>query len=321
MSDPRLIGITGATGFMGDYLSRHLLDTGRYRIRALSRSPADGGVVADGMSWLRGDLTSPRDCEEFADGLGAVIHLAHANTPLSSLRDWASDAFLNVIPTLNLIEALRRQQRPVDLVFASSGGAVYGRRTDRVPFTEADATHPGSPYGIVKLAIEHYLRLASDEGWLRVAVLRIANPYGTLLLPQRRQGLIGVAMNQALHGDPVPVYGEPGNIRDYVHLSDVADAIERALEPRRSFDVYNVGSGRGASTDDVLRMIESTIGRQIVRQNLTGIDNADRLVPWVVLDIAKAVNELDWRPAMALEAGIERLYQQSRDRLARDGGE
>lgn len=310
---PRLIGITGATGFIGDYICRYLLATGGYRIRALSRAPAGLGRTSPGLAWERGDLTSPRDCDEFAQGLSGVIHLAHANTPLSSLRDWGSDAVLNMVPTLNLIEALRKQQHRVDLVFASSGGAVYGSRDSRIPFAEADPTRPGSPYGVVKLAIEHYLRLAAEEGWLRVTVLRIANPYGTLLAPQRRQGLVGVAMNQVLQGEPVPVYGDASNVRDYVHLADVAEAIERALAPSRPFDVYNIGSGRGTSTEEVIALIERTIGRAVVRQLLTGIDHADRLVPWVVLDIAKAERELGWRPRISLEAGIERLYREYRN--------
>jgi len=309
----RLVGITGASGFLGGYIARCLFESGRYDVRALSRSATKADAAPAGISWERGDLTSPKDCENFTRDLSAVIHLAHANTPLSSHRDWASDAFLNVMPTLNLIEALRKQERRVDLIFASSGGAVYGRRSDPVPFNEDDATHPSSPYGIVKLAIENYLRLATDEGWLRVVVLRIGNPYGILLPPQRRQGLIGVAMNQVLRGEPVPLFGEPGNVRDYIHLSDLAAIVERCLQPQRAFDIYNVGSGRGASTEEVLDLIERSVGGHIMRQPLAGIDNANRLVPWVVLDVAKAATELAWRPQISLETGIERLYREYRD--------
>jgi nucleoside-diphosphate-sugar epimerase len=99
-------------------------------------------------------------------------------------------------------------------------------------------------------------------------------------------------------------------VRDYVHLSDVAAAVERALEPHRPFDIYNVGSGCGTSTQEVLDLIERTAGRRMKRQRLTGIDHADRLVPWVVLDITKAERELGWWPLVALEAGIERLYRE-----------
>lgn len=306
----RLIGITGATGFVGAYILRHLAETGRYNIRALSRAPAGPGFGPQQVSWERGDLASPRDCEVFARGLDALVHLAHANTPLSSHRDWASDALLNLTPTLNLIEALRKQQRNVDLIFASSGGAVYGHRGDRTPFRESDATHPDSPYGIVKLTIENYLRLAAEEGWLRVTVLRIGNPYGTLLPPERRQGLIGVALNQVLRGEPVPIYGDPRNVRDYISLSDVAGMVERCLAPTDRFGVYNVGSGQGTSTEEVIDLIEKTVGHTVQRRQLAEIADANRLVSWAVLDIGKAARELEWRPHTSLAAGIERLYRQ-----------
>ena len=309
-SAPRPIGITGATGFMGKYITRCLLATGRYRIRALSRFAADPESGRKSVEWQRGDLNSPPDCEAFVRGLDAVIHLAHTNTPLSSQRDWAGDAVLNIVPTLNLIEALRKESRPIDLVFASSGGAMYEARAERAPFKESDAAHPASPYGIAKLAIEHYLRLAADQGWLRVTALRIGNAYGTPLPPQRRQGLIGVAMYHVLRGEPVPIYGDPRNVRDWVHLADVAEIVECCLEPQRPFDIFNVGSGRGASTDDILDLIEEAIGRPVGRQRLVDVDGADRLASWAVLDIGKAERELGWRPKVSLESGIARLWRE-----------
>jgi UDP-glucose 4-epimerase len=311
----RLVGITGATGFIGKYICRSLLAAGRCRIRALSRFAAPAEATGEAIEWRRGDLTSRRDCESFIRGLDALIHLAHTNVPLSSHRDWAEDAVLNIVPSLNLIEALRKQRRRVDLVFASSGGAMYAPRADRLPFTESDAAHPTSPYGVAKHAIENYLRLAADQGWLRVTALRIGNAYGTPLPPQRRQGLIGIAMHHALRGDPVPVFGDPRNVRDYVHLADVAAMVERCLEPQHSFAIYNIGSGRGVSTGEVLDLIEKTIGRPVERLCLADVADADRLVSWVVLDIAKAERELGWRPGISLEEGIRRLFQEYKDKI------
>jgi UDP-glucose 4-epimerase len=311
-SDRPFVGMTGATGFIGDYLLRSLVSTGRCEIRALSRSPTDLAATRQGVVWQRGDLSSGRDCDTFVSDLDAVIHLAHANTPLSSLRDWASDALLNLTPTLNLIEALRGQRRRIDLVFASSGGAIYGSRNHLAPFSESDPTNPQSPYGVVKLTIENYLRLAAEEGWLRVSVLRIGNPYGTLLLPERRQGLIGVAMNQVLRGKPVPIYGRPQNVRDYVHLNDVVRIVEICLEPKWPFEIFNVGSGHGVSTEDIVALIEKTIDVPVARREVLGVVDADRLPSWVVLDIQKATETLGWSPQTSLSDGIRRLYRENK---------
>jgi UDP-glucose 4-epimerase len=311
-SDRRLVGMTGATGFLGGYILSSLVSTRRYEIRALSRSPANLANTPEDVLWQRGDLSSGRDSDAFVSDLDAVIHLAHANTPLSSHRDWASDALLNLMPTLNLIEALRSQRRQIDLVFASSGGAIYGRRNHLAPFSESDETTPQSPYGVVKLTIENYLRLAAEEGWLRVSVLRIGNPYGTLLLPERRQGLIGVAMNQVLRGEPVPIYGSSQNVRDYVHLSDVARIVESCLEPKWPFEIFNVGSGHGVSTEEVVALIEKTIGTPVSRREVPEVADADRLPSWAVLDIRKAESILGWSPQISLSDGIRLLYRENR---------
>jgi UDP-glucose 4-epimerase len=307
------VGITGATGFLGGYILRHLQAARRYELRALARSLKGPLYPKHGISWVQGDLESPLDCQAFIGGLDVVVHLAHTNTPLSSHSDWASDAALNIIPTLNLIEAIRRENRPLDLVYASSGGAVYGSREDEMPFKEADSTHPSSPYGIVKLVVEEYLQLAAEQGWLRASILRIGNPYGELLQSARRQGLIGVAMNQVLRGEPVPIYGNPNNIRDYIHLSDVAKILELCLlRPSKEFVIYNVGSGRGASTLEILDILERTIGKPVMREHLKQIDHADRMISWTVLDITKAKKQLGWHPKVSLELGIANLYQQFR---------
>ena len=137
-------------------------------------------------------------------------------------------------PTLTLIEALRATGNRAHVVFASSGGAVYGDAANRRPFREDDACRPQTSYGIQKLTAEHYLRMASEHGWLTATTLRVANPYGVLLPPERRQGFIGTAVAQIRAGDPVRVFGNPANVRDYVHIADVCRAFELALVAARA---------------------------------------------------------------------------------------
>jgi UDP-glucose 4-epimerase len=119
-------------------------------------------------------------------------------------------------------------------------------------------------------------------------------------------------MNQVFHGDPVHTYGNPQNVRDYVHLSDVARIIERCLDPKWSFEIYNVGSGRCTSTRQILDLIEKVVGIAITRREVPGIANADRLASWTVLDIGKAATVLGWSPLVSLTEGIERLYRENK---------
>ena len=303
-----VLGITGATGFIGQFVTRRLVEQGHYQIRALTRSIGNVDLIK-GVSWLQGDLGSPADCEAFVRGLDGVLHFAHASTPLSSNRDWSSDAQLNVISTLNLLQALRKQDRRIDFVYPSSGGAVYGTGTGR-PFTENDPCMPVSPYGIVKLTMESYLRLAAEQGWLNAVVLRIANPYGVILPPERMQGIIGVSMHQIRRGQTVPIYGNTGNVRDYIHLNDVADCIVLCLRPRGAFEVYNVGSGQGTSIQDLLGLLQQVAGKTRVEAELRAIEGADRLASWTVLDVSKAERQLGWRPRISLLEGLERQYRE-----------
>lgn len=307
------IGISGASGFLGTSLLEHLAARSDCVVRALTRSPpATTAPRGPTITWQQGDLTSARDCSTFAAGLDTIIHFAHTNTPLTSDRHLPSDGMLNLLPTLTLLEAIRDQGGgKLHLIYASSGGAVYGRREDRTPFREEDPCCPTSSYGIQKLAAEHYIRLATERGWLVGTCLRIGNPYGVLLPPERRQGLIGVFLSQLARGRPVSLFGNPANVRDYVHLSDLWALIDAVLGRTVGFEVFNVGSGVGHSVNEIVQLIEGVHGRRIEVQTVSSIAGAEELPSWVVLDVGKSLRLLGWRPNIRLEEGLARLYQGS----------
>lgn len=314
------VGVTGGTGFLGRGVLGILSSSPEYRVRCLTRH---GSFHAEwpGIEWMSGDLMNEADCEEFVDGLDAVVHLAQSNSPATSDRHWPSDLAANIVPSLNLLEALRRRNGPhaCHLVFASSGGAVYGRKSSdggnaKDTFRETDECFPLSPYGIQKLAVEHYLRTACDQGWLRATVLRIGNAYGGLLAAERRQGLIGVAMARLLAGQSVRIFGHLSTVRDYVHIEDVARAFHLALVPDRqlpehdSFRIFNVGSGKGYSVEEVLELLGQVTGRAVLTEASDfGVDTI-LSVPCVVLNINKVRQTLGWAPCVALRDGIARMH-------------
>jgi UDP-glucose 4-epimerase len=295
------IGITGAAGFIGSYLSRRMLANRMADVRFLLRTPASHPAF-DTAEVVRGDLCSLRECEEFAAGLDVIYHLAHTNSPVNSDQDQAADAMANQIPLLNLIAAVQRLGTKPHIVYFSSGGAVYAPKHDRVRYRETDVCAPLSSYGIQKLAAEHYLRLAAFRGQLTATVLRVGNAYGTLLPQHRMQGLIGVAINCVVHGRPVRVFGNPANVRDYIHLDELCNLAERVARPIEEFSILNVGSGRGHSVTDVLGLIEQCYGGAIQVQAEPGCGKW--LQDWVVLDITKAQRDFGWFPTVDLGTGI-----------------
>lgn len=296
------IGIAGATGFIGSYLSHRLLANPVGTVRLLTRKPPHLST-RDGAEMLHGDLLNPRDCEAFAADLDVIYYLAHTNSPVNSDRDQAADAVANQLPLLNLIGAIQRLGTKPHLVYFSSGGAVYAPREDRVRYRETDACEPLSSYGIQKLAAEHYLRLAAHRGHLTVTVLRVGNAYGTLLPQHRMQGLVGVGINCVLHNRPVRIFGDARNVRDYVHLDDLCDMAEFAARAVEAFSIVNVGSGTGHSVSEVLQLIEDCYGSPIQVQADPGC--GQWLQDWVVLDTTKAQRHFGWFPRVDLRTGIQ----------------
>jgi UDP-glucose 4-epimerase len=296
-----LAGILGGTGFIGSYLCRHLAGHTQRPVRLLVRNSLLKSPIPP-AEVVTGDLLSRADCEQFASGLDVIYYLAHTNTPLNSDLDQPTDAALNLVPLLNLLDAIRRLGSRPHVVYFSSGGAVYAPRPGLVPYRESDPCAPASSYGILKITAEQYLRLAAERCELTATVLRVGNAYGTLLPEYRMQGLIGVALNHLLHGNPVRVFGNPGNVRDYVHLEDVCAMALRAATPWRPFDVFNVGTGRGHSVDDILAIIRDCHGAPFPIS--TDAACGRRLTDWVVLDCSHALQEVGWSAAIDLRAGI-----------------
>jgi UDP-glucose 4-epimerase len=305
------VGVTGASGFMGSVLVPRLSGGGETRVIALTRTIPPIPLAHDsGAEWIQGDLASYRDCATFVAGLDTIVHLAHANTPFTSNKDLPSDAAMNVVPTVTLLQAIREAGTNPHMVYVSTGGALY-RGDGRRPVSEESPVEPTTSYGIQKLMGEHYFRFAAREGWITATVLRIGNPYGVLLPLERRQGFIGVALAQILEGSPVRVFGDPDNVRDYVHLDDVMRMFELAIARRVDFEVYNVGNGEGKSVREVLELLQqfSGIEAEVVYEAPTADSN--RLPPWIVLDVSKARRELGWRPEVAFEEGLQAMCKQA----------
>jgi UDP-glucose 4-epimerase len=308
-----IIGVAGAAGFIGSALVRHLAARHKGRLRLLARNPAalPDNSAHQAIEVCRGDLLSPVDCQRFADGVSVIYYLAHRNTPATSDADLPNDALLNCVPLLNLLQAIRALGTRPHIVYFGSGGAVYAPRPGCVPFTEDDSCQPASSYGIQKLMGEHYLRVSAERQLATATILRVGNAYGALLPGERRQGLIGIAINQALKGLPVSIFGNPANVRDYVHLDDICAAAERVLTPAVPYATFNIGTQIGYSVAHVLNLIERALGVPIQREISEDAVSGDWLPEWCVLDIARAKKALGWEPQVDLKTGIDRMVTEA----------
>ena len=299
------IGITGGTGFLGSYLIKYLLKNPNYKILALTRKPQD--FYNENLIWQIGDLTSESDCKKLIANSDVLIHLAHNNSPLNS-NDILSDSGLNLIPNLTLLESIKKTGKKLHLIYISTGGAIYGHTNNYQQLKETDICLPNSSYAIQKLTMENYIRLWADFSFLTATILRVSNPYGVLLPSERKQGLIGVALNTLLKTDTLKVYGNPENIRDYIHLEDMSKAVEKTFKPTKEFDIYNIGSGEGHSVNNILNYLEEFTRRKFKKEQIND-ENTQKLTDWNILNISKAKTELGWNPEIEFYNGLKTMCE------------
>ena len=230
-------------------------------------------------------------------GITHVVHLVSTTLPKSSNEDMPFDIHSNVVQTVRLLDLCVKHQVQ-RLLFMSSGGTVYGA-PETVPVNERHPNHPLCSYGISKLAIEKYLYLYRHLHGLNYVVLRAANPYGPGQNPFSGQGIVANFVHKMYTGQPLEVWGNGTTVRDYLHVSDLADLTRRAL-CSTEVGVFNAGSGVGLSINHLIDVLQRTMGMasDVVYRPARGLD-----VPAIVLDSSAAFDAFGWRALTSLEVG------------------
>lgn len=236
----------------------------------------------------------------------AIIYLAATSTVATFAdRPW-SELDENVAPLMQLASRIIRENPECRLIFASSGGTIYGRDHGIAPIAEDQSCHPISPYGLGKLMAEQSLQFFARTEGLDFRILRVSNPVGRFSR-STTQGLVGVAMNAVASGKPITLFGDGSNVRDLVDADDVADALIMASSDSVwPGAIWNIGSGVGISNREVLDLVGRIAGKPVPVQ-LAPARPQD--VPAIVLDCRKAGRELGWRPMRSLEQSVAGVWE------------
>ena len=309
--------VIGGAGFLGRHLVRWLEATGD-TVTVVDTSAYPGALSSSSRA-LRVDLVSAsdRDFDEMIDGSDIVHHYAWTTLPASANLDPMADLRDNLRITLGLLDAIRRRGTG-RMVFASSGGTVYGKLT-RIPVPEDHPLAPITAYGVSKVAAENYLRLYRHLHGVDTRVVRIANPYGAGQDPTRQQGAVSTFVHRALQGQAIEIWGDGSTARDYIHIADVVPALAAVArlpyDPAQPMPIFNIGSGQHHTLSQVVAAIEG-----VLKTPVTVIRKAHRSfdVPVSVLDIANAGRELRWTPSIDLRSGVLRMVSDlAEDRLTK----
>jgi len=299
--------ILGGYGFVGSHLADILVEEG-LRVRLFDLPGADPwriGHLAGKVETMEGDFTAPDRVRDALEGMDVVVHLACSTIPATSNAEPASDLQTNLVGTVNMLGAAV-EAGVEKVIFASSGGAVYGP-AQRLPIAENHPTEPVCSYGIHKLAVEKYLALFGKLYGLDWVALRPSNPYGPRQNAYGAQGAVSVFARAIKDGDTIAIWGDGETVRDYIHVFDLARAYAEVVTGSPPSSIYNIGTGEGTSLARLVELLEEVSGRKARVEYQPGrpVDVKEN-----VLDCSRARNELDWEPAVSLRDGLKEYFEE-----------
>ena len=289
--------ILGGTGFLGSHLGSRLVKEG-FEVCSVGRRT---GVA--GARHVVGDLFAMGDLDALFREVDVCVHLATDVVPSTAEREGYAGLERNLALASRVADACARADVR-KLIFASSGGTVYGQ--DVLNAREDNQCRPIGLYGVQKVAVEALLRSRLRSTSCSLVNLRIGNPYGAGQERQRAHGVVGHLLRALILDSPFTVWGDGTQVRDYVGVQDVVEAFLRAMSYSGEEDVFNVGSGVGTSTNQLIELCQSAAGKRLaITYGAHPAYDVDR----VYLNIDRAGSALGWIPNVVLQDGIRNYYQ------------
>jgi UDP-glucose 4-epimerase len=297
--------VTGGAGFIASHLVDAYLERGDQVL-----------VIDDLSSGSKKNLSSKAELFEISlldDRVEKIVKnfkpdLINHHAAQKSVRDSVDrpkkDADINIMGLLNLLEAAKKTSCR-QVLFASSGGAIYGEQ-EKFPADEGQVTKPLSPYGISKLASEHYLRFYTESFGFRAVALRYANVYGPRQDPLGEAGVVAIFCSRLLEDRPLTIYGTGEQTRDFVYVADVVKANLLAEKQPSRFLEINIGTQKESSVLDLAKHLTQVSGRnEKIQFEERKPGEQDRSV----LDISLAKSVLGWSPEFQFLEGLRQTYQ------------
>ena len=319
----RRVLITGGLGFIGSNLARRLVELGADVLVIDSLIPDYGGNpfnisgIENRLTVNRSDVRDESSINDLVRGQDVIFNLAGQVSHVDSMNDPYTDLEINCRSQLSLLEACRKQNPAVKIVFAGTR-QVYGH-PDSLPVTEDHLVRPVDVNGINKAAGEYYHLVYNDVFGIRSCSLRLTNVYGPRqLIKHNRQGFIGWFIRLAIEDREIEIFGDGSQIRDFVFVDDAADAFLRAgTSEKCNGGVYNIGGAEPINLRDLSTTLLEVTGTGRVRyvewpSEKKAIDIGD-----FYADSSKFTRTVGWRPTIPLVEGLTRTVEFYREHLER----
>lgn len=294
--------VTGGAGFIGSNIVDRYLEAGHEVAVLDDLSTGKEQNLNPKAVFFRKDLRDRELSAVVKDFHPEVVnHLAAQIDVRKSVADPIHNADINELGTLNLLNAAR-DAKVKKILFSSTGGALYGEVAEPDGAAEDHAIEPISPYAITKRSVELYLHAYSQLYGLKYTVLRYGNVYGPRQDPLGEAGVIAIFCGKMLKGEAPVIYGDGNQLRDYVYVSDVAEANLLALNKGEN-QIFNVGTGQGTSVNQIFALLKEIFkfDRPVVYEPA----RAGELFR-SVLDCRKIGRALGWTSKFDMKEGLKK---------------
>ncbi len=292
--------VTGGAGFIGSHVVDRLIERGCEVAAVDDLSTGKAANVNPRARLADMDIRDPA-LLDLADSFrpDVISHCAAQASVPNSVSDPMRDAMVNVVGGINVCRAAE-QAGCSQLIYVTTGGALYGD-PERLPCGEEHPIRPVSPYGVSKWTLEQYLRVLMPAS-MGVKTLRLANVYGPRQDPNGEAGVVAIFAARMLRGEPVTIFGDGEQTRDFVYVDDVVDAHERAMNSGESMTV-NVGAGIGTSVNRVFETMARETGYEMAPKR-AGERPGD--VRHIYLDTSRARRMMGWQASTTLADGLRK---------------
>jgi UDP-glucose 4-epimerase len=314
--------VTGGLGFIGSNLVRRLVELGAHVLIVDSLFPDYGGNqfniqgIEDRVTVNISDVRDETSMDVLVQGCEIIFNLAGQVSHVDSMRDPYTDLEINCRAQLSMLEACRKHNPSVRVVFAGTR-QVYGR-PERLPVDETHLVRPVDINGVNKAAGEYYHLLYNNVFGVRTCSLRLTNVFGPRqLIRHNRQGFIGWFIRLALEGREIQVFGDGSQLRDFVYVADAADAFLRAgASDICNGEVFNVGGDEPISHRELVTMLIRAAGSGSVRFVEWPAEKKRIDIGSFYSDSTRFRRATGWRPTVGMREGIERTLAYYRAHLA-----